>query len=63
MSRHETRELLEQARRIAELIARAHSARIEFDSEQQFLCLLGLEPQPVPLARESRYPGPVRSVR
>ena len=44
--------LVEKARRIADLIAGSHPAQIVFDSESQFMELLGLQPRHVPVVSE-----------
>lgn len=45
MSRTERRVLLERVARLAELVAEARSGRMSFDSEEDFLRLVGLQPE------------------
>ena len=48
MSRRERRVLLERVARLAELVAEARSGRMSFDSEEDFLRLIGLRPEELP---------------
>ena len=47
--------LTRQAIKLADLIVQAKPARIQFQSEQQFFELLGLQPKAVPVHVERRY--------
>jgi hypothetical protein len=53
--------LLERVARLAELVAEARSGRMSFDSEEDFLRLVGLRPEELPgLVRaegQARRPG------
>jgi len=50
----DTRPLLDRARRLADLIVGGRPVRMHFESEQQFLALLALQPQLLPVRQPVR---------
>ena len=49
MSKSERRLLQERVSRLASLVAEARSGRISFESEEDFLRLVGLRPEELPV--------------
>jgi hypothetical protein len=54
MDKRERFELLNRVTRLASLVAEARSGRMSFDSEEDFLRLVGLQPEELPVLVSDR---------